>query len=200
MLGGLQDILLGRDDLVEAFVNEFRREVERLHKTRGSRQRVLQKDLNRVNGAISRCLAFITGGDGDPGLVRDELNRLQARKSGLEQELKADIRSATVEPHPNTGELYRRKVGGLQKLLNDETARPEAMEVIRSLIDRIEVHAGNARGKPEVILVGALASILTFAWTEQQEPQTQTAASRARDGGRVLVVAGVGFEPTTFRL
>ena len=57
------------------------------------------------------------------------------------------------------------------------------MEIIRTMIDRIEVHAGQERGKPDVILVGALAQI--FSFTQQK----QNAASY-EDGGRVLMVAG----------
>jgi len=50
----------------------------------GSHQRKTQKYLNKINTAIKRCLTFITEGDGDPGLVRDELKSLEARKDGLE--------------------------------------------------------------------------------------------------------------------
>ena len=66
-------------------------------------------------------------------------------------------------------------------------ARPRAIEIIRSLIDRIEAHQGEKRGKSKVILVGALASIREYACV-----QTKTAASMV-DGGRVLVVAGAGL-------
>ena len=97
--------------------------------------------------------------------------------------------------HPNIAELYRRKVQDLQTLLEDESSRPQAMEIMRSMVDRIEVSPGTKRGEPEVLLVGALASILDYAATP-----TKNAASYGDGVGRVLMVAGVGFEPTTFRL
>ena len=56
-------------------------------------------------------------------------------------------------------------------------------QIIRSLIDWVEVTEGTERGKPEVTLVGALAAILDYA------SQIKTATSD-RDGGRVLMVAG----------
>ena len=80
-------------------------------------------------------------------------------------------------------ELYRKKVAELQTLLSDETNRPMAMELIRSMIEKIEVHDGEERGKPDVILVGVLAQILAFT------QQNNTAASNG-SGGRVLMVAG----------
>ncbi len=193
VLTGLKDILLGNEDLIEAFVIEFKAEVARLHKQRGTRERQVQKDLNKVSTAIKRCLTFITEGDGDPGLVRDELRDLEVRKRDLERTINAVHEEQSVELHPNMADLYHKKVTELQSLLTDETARPQAMELIRSMIEHIEVHAGKERGKPDVILVGALAQILAFT------QQNNTAASNG-DGGRVLMVAGAGFEPATFRL
>jgi site-specific DNA recombinase len=193
VLTGLKDILLGNEELIDAFVTEFKAELARLRKQRGANQRQVQKDLNKVNTAIKRCLSFITEGDGDPGLVRGELRTLEARKRDLERTLHAVHDDQTVELHPNIADLYRKKVNELQALLADETAGPQAMDIIRSIIDHIEVHAGTERGKPDVVLVGALAQILAFA------QQNKTAASNGSDG-RVLMVAGAGFEPATFRL
>jgi hypothetical protein len=80
-------------------------------------------------------------------------------------------------------DLYAKKVSELQTLLIDETTRAQAMDIIRSMIDHIEIHPGTERGNPEVILVGALAQILAFA------QQKTTAASNESDG-KVLMVAG----------
>ena len=69
------------------------------------------------------------------------------------------------------------------------------MDLIRSMIERIEVHVGQVRGKPDVILIGALAQILAFT------QQKTTAASNSGDDGRVLMVAMAGFGqgPTAIR-
>ena len=193
VLTGLKDILLGNEDLIVAFAEEFKAEVARLRKQRGTINRQVQKDLNKVNTAIKRCLTFITEGDGDPGLVRDELRSLEARKRDLERASSTSLEERAIELHPNIADLYRKKVTQLQSLLTDETTHAQAMDVIRSIIERIEVHAGEEPDQPQVILVGALAHILAFTH------QNKTAASQG-DGGRVLMVAGGGFEPPTFRL
>ena len=193
VLTGLKGILFGNEDLIDAFVAEFKAELARLRKQRSAKERQVQKDLNKVNTAIKRCLTFITEGDGDPGLVRDELSTLETRKRDVERTLAAAHDDQAVEIHPNMVDLYRRKVGELQTLLADEITRPQAMDLIRTMINRIEIHVGAERGKPDVILVGALAQILALT------QQNKTAASIESDG-RVLMVAGVGFEPTTFRL
>jgi len=69
--------------------------------------------------------------------------------------------------------------------LDDQETRLQAVEIIRSLLDRIEVHPGQERGHCEVIIVAALAQIIAFA-------QKKTAASGG-DGGTFLMVAGERF-------
>jgi site-specific DNA recombinase len=183
VLTGLKDILFGNEELIDAFVSEFKAEVARLRKQRGAGERQALKDLNKINTAIRRCLKFITEGDGDPGLVRDELSALEARKRDLDRTMASTQEDRTVEVHPNIVEFYDRKITELQTLLSDETTRPEAMELIRSMIERIEVHAGDDHKTPNVILMGALAAILDYT------QQNKTAVSGG-DDGRVLMVAG----------
>jgi site-specific DNA recombinase len=192
VLTGLRDILLGNEQLIDSFVETFRTEVVRLRRQRGAIERQNRQELDKVKAAIRRCLAFITGGDGDPGLVRDELRSLEARKRELERTQASLDDDRVIDIHPNLSDLYRRKVTELQSLLTDEAACYEAMKLIRSLVERIEVHEGEKRGKAAVVLVGALASILAFT-------QNETAAQNL-GGGRILMVAGAGFEPATFRL
>jgi len=67
----------------------------------------------------------------------------------------------------------------LQCLLADDATKPQVTDIIRSMIDRIEVRASTERGRPDVTLVGALAQILAF--TQQNQ-----AAARMEGGGRVL--------------
>ena len=59
------------------------------------------------------------------------------------------------------------------------------MDIIRSMIERVEVSEGVERSKPNVVLVGDLAAILAYT-------QNNTAASIG-DDGRVLMVAGTGL-------
>ena len=91
---------------------------------------------------IKRCLEFITGGDGDPGSVRDQLRRLEARKREIDADLRSQQDGANVAIHPNLPELYRKKVVKLQLALQHEVTRPQVFETIRSLVDRIEVLPG----------------------------------------------------------
>ncbi len=98
-------------------------------------------------------------------------------------DLKAKKGDIEIAIHPNLPELYRRKVVRLQRVLDDEATRPQAVEIIRSLIERIEIQPGKERGHCEVIIVGALAQILAFA-------QQKTTAASTGDSGTFLMVAG----------
>jgi site-specific DNA recombinase len=134
VLNGLRDILLGNETLVDEFAAEFKRELTRLRKERHGAGRRLLKDLQQVERGIDRCLDFITGGDGDLGSVRDQLRRLEARKRQIAADLRAQQGDMEIAIHPNLPDLYRRKVARLQRLLDDEAMRPQAVEMIRSLI------------------------------------------------------------------
>ncbi len=183
VVNGLKDILAGNEALIDAFVDEFKKEVIRLRKQRGSHKRKALAELNKVNTAIKRCLKYITSGDGDPGLVRDELQQLEAQKKDMERTLETTNDDTNIEMHPNIAAIYAKKISEIQAVLADESTRHQAMDIIRSMIERIEVHEGDERGHPEVILHGALAQILAFT------QQNKTAASNGSDG-RVLMVAG----------
>ena len=192
VLNGLRDILLGNERLIDEFTAEFKRELARLRKEGNASKGRLVKERQDVDRGIKRCLDFIIGGDGYPGSVRDQLRslRLASETSMLTSTAQQDSEEIVI--HPNLPELYRKKVGKLQQALQYETTRPQVVETIRSIVDRIEILPGEARGRCEVTIVGALAQILAFA-------QKTTAASTG-GGGTSLMVAGVGFEPTTFRL
>ena len=80
----------------------------------------------------------------------------------------------------------------LETLLTDDGAEAEAVQLVRSLVEEITLtpEAGELR----VDLKGDLAAILAIA--SNKKP-----AGESPDGlAQVKLVAGVGFEPTTFRL
>ena len=118
--------------------------------------------------------------------VRNKLAELENSKDKVLQSIQQEPTPLKVEPHPNIGKLYRRLVEHLTKILADENTQEEAANIIRALIDRIEVTTSEKRGHPCVELVGGLAAILELAVSEQQKTAIQ------EDSGvrGVLLVAG----------
>ena len=52
-------------------------------RAKARRSRCSAKELDQVERGIKRCLDFIAGGDGDPGLVRDKLQQLEGRRDEI---------------------------------------------------------------------------------------------------------------------
>jgi len=88
---------------------------------------------------------------------------------------------------PNIGELYARKIGDLKSLVQNDAIKHQVTEIIRSLIKQIVVSPTGQRGKSDMVLHGALASILAYASDIAESVVVSSGVSR------VLLVAGVGF-------
>ena len=155
-----------------------------LHAARAELERIA-RDKDRLIQAIK---------DRVPGSeVKEDFARIAARRD----ELQAMLDGTTEEPvllHPNMAEHYRAQVARLAEILSAEENRAEAAELIRSLVDRIEL-TPNADGKLDIDLFGDLAGILSLA-SKNEGPLDESDPSVQQ----VKMVAGVGFEPTTFRL
>jgi len=111
------------------------------------------------------------------------LRKLEDRKRELDSELEASQHTGQVELHPNLADLYRRKVTELKNIPNDETTRAQAVDIIRSLIDHIEIIPGQKRGQ--------LKSSLWVRWLSLWPlPNKKTTAGSYGDDGTFLMVAG----------
>ena len=187
VLAGLKDRLL-TPDLVAAFVREFQQAFNQQQAEQGQRRHQLQTEIDRIVRQIAAIVAAVKDGLYHAAM-KDELTRLEERRTTLTQELTAQPVPAPAI-HPNLAALYRRKVESLHELLNEEGTRAEAAEALRTLIEEIRLVPKD--GRLQIDLYGELATILALT--------NETPASQGRDGRSTLLVAGAGFEPTTFRL
>ena len=120
--------------------------------------------------------------------MKDEMAVLETRRIELRAQLEAAPPSM-VRLHPNLAELYRHKVINLAEALNDESTPLEASRCIRELIEEIRLVPEG--GTHRIELYGELAALMNLA---NKNPRSKEA------GVQITLVAGVGFEPTTFRL
>ena len=147
-----------------------------------------QKDeLARIDRQIRAVVDAIKEGLRTPAM-KDELLVLENRKAELSSTAVAAPAKA-VRLHPNLAQIYRDKVARLHEELNRPELRDEAAVAIRNLIE--EVRLVPANGKLAIELFGALAGILAL---------TSNNPRQAGRGLQVTLVAGIGFEPMTFRL
>ncbi len=190
ILEALKDVLLDAD-LVAVFVKEYVAEMNRLERGENNRRTSLQKKLQAVSDDVEKAAdAFIQAPELEA--LKDRLRKLQQRKDHLERELAAVRPATSVQISPAIAETYRRKVAELADLVSsDNLEATEAKAAIRSLIGAVFVHdEKNSAGRPHVELKGDLAAILAFA-----NGNPEVLGSRMES-----MVAGIGFEPMTFRL
>jgi site-specific DNA recombinase len=191
---GLQFILVGRQETLSAFAEAFYAEVKRRQTTTATHKSTVQKELLKVETGIKRCVDLLLHTETPMDSIRDTLEELEVQKRTLIRELSMQTEKDKIVLHPNIGELYARKIGNLKSLIQNDNTKHQATEIIRSLIEKIVVSPTGQRGKSAVVLHGALASIFAYATAPAQSGAVTCGI------GRVLLVAGVGFEPTTFRL
>jgi site-specific DNA recombinase len=111
---------------------------------------------------------------------------------------------------PNTAEIYKAKVADLAASLNAPEIRAEASDAVRSVIDRVVLTPdAMAPDGLAAALYGDLAMILTLAAQENTLSSRRRSAESGTNkklprtdvrGSLLSVVAGIGFEPMTFRL
>ena len=184
-------------DLVGEFIRTFNDEINRTRRDCGQRRHGLQREQRDLDRRIDTLLdAFASGALKGPS-VQTKLETLETRQGEVAKEL-AGLLDEPVRLHPNLAAIYRRKVAALQNLLENDATRTEAVEIIRSLVDQVIFRPTTEAGL-EVELVGDIARMVHLA-QNSNENKPVSGAVLDEFARSVKVVAGVGFEPTTFRL
>ena len=189
ILGGLKSTLV-TPELVKEFVDEYRREWNKVQSEAAEKSRDRERRLAAVKRKIDAILRAIENGIYTSS-TKERLEALEVEKAEL-----ALPNNVVALPtiHPNLAQLYRDKVARLELELADPALAAEAKSVIRSMIKTIAVSPGPNRGEVNLELHGELAALMTLA--EARSGGKTTSDTRIQ----VSVVAGAGFEPTTFRL
>ena len=184
-------------DLVTEFIRTFNDEVNRTRRDCDHRRDALQRQQKDLERRIGTLLDAFVSGTLKGASVQTKLEALEARQAEVAKEL-AGLSDEPVRLHPNLAALYRRKVAALQDLLESDATRTEAIEIIRSLVDQV-IFRPTAEAGLEVELVGDIAGMVHLA-QNSNENSPVSGAVHDKFTRSVKVVAGVGFEPTTFRL
>jgi site-specific DNA recombinase len=171
ILGGLKERLMA-PELVKAFVDEFNAEIRRSAQDTESKRTGLKRTLSDVERKIAGIMRAIEDGNYNPTLTK-RLSALEADKVKAEADVANAAAPTKLRIHPNLPALYRRKVEHLQEALSEPATQVEAGEIIRSLIDRIELTpAGDTL---TIRLYGDLAQIVAFSEAgKQKDPGVNT--------------------------
>jgi site-specific DNA recombinase len=189
VIGGIEKHLAS-PDLIAEYVREYQRAWAKLRDSTGKRRAELQKQFADVQADIRIAVDVLL--EKPSRAVRERLDALEEQRDQLEGAL-AEVQSAPlVEFHPSAADSYRKKVQDLRAPLAaaDDENRQEAYRGIRDLVEKIVIKPTGPYKPVDLEIHGRMATLLRASIEETIEQPKSMGA----------LVAGVGFEPTTFRL
>ncbi|WP_438853248.1 recombinase family protein [Brevundimonas nasdae] len=184
VLAAVKDRLLTPERVALA-VEEARAAAEHATRTRTLGRAKAESELAEVKRRAERLVDQVADGVLSGLAVKDRWAALETRRAELETELAATPPTPIVALHPRLADQYRAMVASLEQALvrSDSEAAAEARDLVRRLIKTVVVTPLPERGKFALTVKGKIAALVS------------------QDGYDAIVVgAGVGFEPTTFRL
>lgn len=218
ILNGLDKHLM-EPELFKEFCDEFTREVNKARMEARVSIEAAQAELKRVEREHEKILDLYLKDAMPVEMLKERSSKLEARKKEL-----AGILDEADEPppllHPNLAKYYHDEIAALHDKLGNEETRGRAAQMLRTLVERIELVPNG--DELAVVLRGDLAAILTFAcgkknpaFLEQKAvleelmgsgaissgaPKRKKPQEGALLGSQGSLVAGAGFEPAAFRL
>ena len=175
----------------EEFAREFMAEVNKQRLAASAAKADMQSDIERIDRQIKRLVdVILDGADAKP--INAKLKELEAEKTRQTNALNAAPEDKPLL-HPNLASIYRARIENLETALHDPHHGREAFEAVRGLVEEVRIIP--ADGEITIELRGELAGILAVAETAKKGPN-----SHQDKALQIKLVAGVGFEPTTFRL
>ena len=195
VLVGLKDRLMD-PELINAFVEGYQETIREEREKAKAAEAQIEKRKSDIDRKIAGIFKAIEDGLYEPS-IKDRLADLKEQRDAIGRDTaKPEAVNPDILLHPRAGEIYRRWVARLEHALEGEN-KLEASELVRSLIDHIEIKPSGNSNEFDAMLYGALAQILAICSEisgNKKRPEDATS-------GRLLsVVAGARFELTTFRL
>lgn len=176
--------------LCKDFCEEYTRRMNELRMHRQAQLKSYKAERSRLEGAKRRIVQAVVDGFANQSL-KQELDRVEARCNELDRLLEQDD-DMPVLLHPSMGLRYHEEVTKLIRTIEDDDQRDEAIQILRSLIDRIELAPDSDRTELTINLYGELAGILAIAMSKEKPLPDNDALLMG-----VRLVAEEGLEPPT---
>ena len=211
VLAGLKDRLLA-PELIAEFITEYQKAYNEMRAAEVKAKALKTRELAKVQKALDDMVEAVCNGMYHPSM-NDKMGALEERKAILKAALEQEEDEA-LRLHPGLSEVYRQKAANLTDAVNTHDTRAQASDLIRELVS--EIRLVPQEDSYEIELVGELAAIMDLSERRQPQGGNQGAATKmvagthsrrcldelsaAKLARETKMVAGVGFEPTTFRL
>ena len=186
---------LGSPDTIAAYVSAYNDERKRLLQETRKNRKSKQLKLQKLNTDIEHLVDLLLE-SAAPAVVMARIHSMEAEQQALIDELdRFKQKDEPINVHPDTVAQYQTIVVDLQAHLdnlndsdNDPDERDNTFALIRELIDRVFITPTGERKPVAIHVEGQLAALLSASTYKE------------KIGHRGKMVAGAGFEPTTFGL
>jgi site-specific DNA recombinase len=189
VMDGVKRLLLA-PDAIESAMRAYEAEIARDRIVAVSQRASLEKALAAAEDRINQLLGLYEQRVIELARFKERYAGLEDKKRSLVVELQALEEPPAYTLHPMAVDRYRELVERLERALTSEDATA-AREAFRGLLDSVVFHPIDGNAQFELQLNGRLAALLS--------PQQNTPPDAFGKGALVLG-AGIGFEPMTFRL
>ena len=182
---------LANPEMVAEYISTYHEERTRLLKEARRDIADREKHLTTLTADIERIVDLMIKGTA-PKAMEARIHAMEAEQRALASELAAlKQEDSSIALHPGAAEKYKRIVADLHcHLDNLDTldAKDAIFSQIRALIEKVIITPTGERKPVDIQVEGKLATLLSVSSLKEAE------------GFRVKLVAGAGFEPTTFGL
>ena len=198
---------LMRDELVQVFCEEYNKSINRLRSLKKTGLKKHEAELSKLVKEKNHIVQAIK--DGIPvQFIKDKLEKIAEREDELKNLIKNQRKDVRPVLHPSMALRYRKAITGLRESLKSGKAAG-AKEHVRALIEKIVLTPKENHKELSIDLYGNLAGILKIASKgdsmknmaqKTKRPEKKAVNDNFFFGPSVQMVAGEGFEPTTFGL
>jgi len=221
VINALQTHLMDKN-LCAKFCKEYTEHSNNLRRQHNIARAGYEQELVKIKRENEKLVEAVL--NGVPGSVLKEKGEFIVKRKAELEEILENLEEAPVLFHPSMALRYQNEVSKLIESLNNEEHKEEAIDLIRNLVDKIVLTPTKDEKGLSVDLIGDLAGILSIATKDDRalvkdglsllNQSRQEAESHCKEVGleekngqcdqasikQEAMVAGVGFEPTTFRL
>ncbi len=206
ILSALQTHIMN-DEMLEVFCTEYTQHMKKLRSAQTSALKQHQKEQRKLVKSRANVIEAIK--EGVPvSQIKGELDSISTRLDELEREIDLQ-QQPQPEIHTSLAQHYQEQVKELRTALTDTNYQAEAKERIRTLIDKIVLSPQAEKKGLTIDLYGDLAEILSAAAGKEKgnsllrcfrllEDLDKNHSKESETSNNL--VAGAGFEPTTFGL
>lgn len=167
VLTDLQEQMLA-PDVVEAYLDEYRREHSRRARDLVREQQALERRRDEAGRKVERLVNAIAQGGEEFQEIRTALASAKAEKADAEKALAAVDALPQIALHPGLARQYRDAIADLGRELTDEAARREAAPRLRKLIARIIVTPSDAKRGVDLQVVRHIDEVMALATTRRR--------------------------------